>query len=231
VRDVAALRLFFAGRYPNAEVFNDAPSRIVGIARFRDSKALANDASEIVCLRAWKDGALLRDGAPVDAAAATHEHGVFAFALTAPSAYAVRGVCALVESPVVFALVERLNLPLDLALYGRGRISGRLLDWLAQMNPSDCSLIHLPDYDPVGLNEFARLRAHLGDRVTLHLPADLTSRFADFSKPSLVADLNNQNVLRNLRQSPDPAICAVLKLIHEHNAGLEHEALLLDPSR
>ncbi len=231
VRDEAALRLFFAGRYPTAEIFDGAPSRVIGVARFRDSKTLTNDAPEIVCVRAWKDEKLLRDGASVDAVAATHEHGVFAFTLTDPSAYTLRGVCALVESPVVFALIERLNLPLDLAFYGRGRISRRLLDWLAGMNPSDFSLIHLPDYDPVGLNEFARLRARLGDRVTLHLPADLASRFAEFSKPSLVADLNNQNVLRNLRQSPDPAICAVLKLIHEHNAGLEHEALLLDPSR
>lgn len=230
VRDLEALRLFFAGRYPNAEVFDDAPSRMAGIARFRDSKAFANDASEIVCLRAWKDGALRRDGTPIDAVAATQEHGVFAFALTDPSAYALRGVCALVENPVVFSFIERLNLPLDLALYGRGRISNRLLNWLAQMNPTDCSLMHLPDYDPVGLNEFVRLRARLGERVTLHLPADLSSRFAQFSKRSLVVDPNNQSMLRNLRGSPDPAISAVLKLIHEHNAGLEQEALLLDSS-
>ena len=231
VRDDAALRLFYAGRYPNAEIFNDAPSRIAGVARFRDSKALTNNASEIVCVRAWKDGSLLRDGAPVDAVAATEEHGVFAFTLTDhPSAYTLRGVCALVESPVVFTLIERLNLPLDLVLYGRGRISGRLLDWLAQMDPRDCSLIHLPDYDPTGLNEFARLRARLGSRVVLHLPYDLGSRFAEFSKRSLVGDPHNQSVLRNLRQSPDPAIRAVLKFIDEHNAGMEQEALLLNPS-
>lgn len=230
VRDSGALRLFFAGRYPNAGAFDDAPGRILGIAQFRDSKALANDTPEIVCLRAWKEGSLLRDSAPVNVVAATQEHGVFAFSLTDKSPYSLHGVCALVENPVVFAFIERLNLPIDVALYGRGRISNRLLNWLAEKGLSDCSLIHLPDYDPVGLNEFARLHERLGERVTLHSPADLSDRFVRFSKRSLIADAGNQNMLRKLRDSHDPAIRSVLKLIHEHNAGLEQEALLLSPS-
>lgn len=41
VRDATALRAFIAGRYPNAQTFPDAPSRIVSVARFRDSKVLA----------------------------------------------------------------------------------------------------------------------------------------------------------------------------------------------
>ena len=81
-------------------------SDVVGVARFRDSRALANDAPEIVCVRAWKDGALLRDGVPVDVVSATGEHRVFAFMLTLPSVYTLHGVCALVESPVVFAMIE-----------------------------------------------------------------------------------------------------------------------------
>ena len=65
----------------------------------------------------------------------------------------------------MFALVERLSLPIEVAILGGGRISKRLLDWCAQMISEDFKLIHLPDYDPIGLNEFARLRARLGERV------------------------------------------------------------------
>ena len=90
---------------------------------------------------------------------ATEEHGVFALSLEARSLYSLHGSCALVENPVVFAFIERLTLPLDIAPYGCGRISNRLLDWLTQRTASDCKLVHLPDYDPAGLNEFARLRA------------------------------------------------------------------------
>lgn len=223
-----AVRLFFVGRYPDAELFADAPSRVVGVARFRDSKVLANDAAEIVCTRGWKNGTLLRNDGAVDVVRATQEHGVFAFSLTTVCPYSLRGSCALVENPVVFALIERLSLPSELVVLGRGRISTRLLDWLAEMTSEDFKLIHLPDYDSVGLNEFARLRARLGERVTLHVPADLADQFARFSKRSLLEAGNNQTVLRYLRQSQDPQIRAVLQLIDTYNAGLEQEALLLN---
>jgi hypothetical protein len=228
VRNFEALRLFFAGRYPNAGVFDDAPSRVVGLARFRDSKVFANDAAEIVCIRAWKNGTLLRNGPLIDVVRATREHGVFAFSLTNKCSYSLRGFCALIENPVVFALVERLSLPIEVAILGRGRISTRLLDWLAQMNSEKFKLIHLPDYDPIGLNEFARLRAQLGERVTLHLPSDLGDQFARFSKRSLLEGVNSQSTLRYLRRSQDRQIRIVLQLIDKHNAGLEQESLLLD---
>lgn len=227
-RDAVALRAFFAGRYPDAQAFSGAPNRIVSVGSFRDSKTLTNNAAEIVCVRAWSEGALLRDGLPVDVVSATREHGVFAFSLEVASPYSVRGVCALVENPVVFALVERLTLTVDLALYGRGRISNRLLDWLVQTNAPNCKLIHLPDYDPVGLNEFARIRARLGDRVELHLPVNLPAHFARFAKRSLLEAANNQVLLRNLRRTTDPEIRSVIELIEHHNGGLEQEALLLD---
>jgi len=228
VRDSEALRAFFAGRYPDAQTFSDAPSRIVGVARFRDSKVMANNAAEIVCMRAWKGGVLFRDETSVDVEAATREHGVFAISLGDHSPYSLRGPCALVESPVVFAFIEHFNLPFDLAIYGHGRVSNRLLDWLAQTSGPDFTLLHLPDYDPAGLNEFTRLHAWLGKRVSLHHPADLPSRFARFSKRSLLDGDNSQALLKNLRRSHAPEIRPVLDLIEKHNAGLEQEALFLD---
>ena len=228
VRNPEALCLFFAGRYPNAEVFAAAPSRLIGVAQFRDSKVLANDAAEVVCVRGWKNGTLRRDGVAIDVVRATQEHGVFAFSLTTKCSYSLGGSCALVENPVVFALLERLSLPIEIGILGRGRISTRLLDWLATITSENFKLLHLPDYDPVGLNEFGRLRARLGQRVTLHLPTDLANQFARFSNRGLLEGANSQSLLRYLRQSPEPQIRAVLQLIDKHNAGLEQEALLLD---
>lgn len=228
VHDPDSLREFFARRYPDAQAFEGAPSRIVGVARFRESKELPNDAAEIVCMRAWKAGALFRNDECVDVATATREHGVFAFSLEKECPYSLRGPCALVESPVIFACVERLDLPLALAIYGHGRISNRLIDWLARVPATDFTVLHLPDYDPVGLNEYTRLRAKLGACVKLHIPEDLPARFARFSKRSLLEMGNSQNLLRNLRKSPVADIRPVLDLIEKHNAGLEQEALLLD---
>ena len=227
VRNPEALFLFYAGRYPNAELFEDAPSRVAGVAQFRDSKVFTNDAEEIVCVRGWKNGTLCRDGVGIDVVRPTEEHGVFAFCLAANCSYSLHGFCALVENPVVFALIERLKLPIEFALLGRGRISTRLLDWLSATT-HDFNLVHLPDYDPIGLNEFLRLRARLGGRIKLHVPDNIADLFARFSKRTLLEGFNSQAVLRYLRDSTDPDLREVLALIDQHNAGLEQEALLLD---
>ena len=228
VQDTVALRAFFSKRYPDAGFFEGASSRIAGVARFRDTKALALDEAKLVCARAWQTDVLLRDGQPVQAAAATAEHGVFAFLLGERSRYSLRGACALVENPAVFTCIERLKLPISLAIYGHGRASTRLVDWLAGITAPDFTLLHLPDYDPVGLSEFARIRARLGKRARLYLPADLPVRFERFSNRSLLDKTNSQAMLANLRRSSVPEIRRLLELMDRHNAGLEQEALLLE---
>ena len=227
VRDASAAKVFFAQRYPDAGVFDGASSRIVGVARFRDTKALVFNEATVISVRAWRPNVLFRGDQPVDAAAATAEHGVFSFHLSDRAPYALRGACALVENPAVFNGIERLNLPIGLALYGQGRASNRLLDWLAGLTAPDFVLLHLPDYDPTGLSEFARLRARLGKRAQLHLPSDLADRFARLSNRGLLEKPHIRALLPKLRRSRVPEIRHVLELIERHNAGLEQEALLV----
>lgn len=227
VRDTAAAQSFVAQRYPDAAVFEGASSRIVGVAQYRDTKVQAADEATLVSVRAWQPNVLFRGGRALEVAAATKEHGVFSFLLGNPTMYALRSACALVENPAVFNCVEKLNLPISLAIYGHGRVSNRLLDWLANMTTLDFLLHHMPDYDPVGLSEFERLRARLGKRVCLHLPADLPARFARFSNRRLLDKLKSRSLLANLRRSAMPEIRQVVELIERHNACLEQEALLL----
>lgn len=227
VSDIGALSDFCRQRFPEAMLPADVGNRIAGVALFRDTKAMVNSENEIICLRAWRDDVLLKDGKPVDAAVATHAHGIFSFLLTPESRYQLRGPCALVENPAVFAVAEKLDLDFGAVIYGHGRISSRLLNWLAGMADPTFSLLHLPDYDPVGLSEFQRLQARLGKRVVLHLPADLEARFAQFSNGELLGNASIQGLLAQLRRSDSPAICHVVELIDLHNAGLEQEALLI----
>jgi hypothetical protein len=85
----------------------------------------------------------------------------------------------------------------------------------------------LPDYDPVGLSEFGRVHASLGQRSRLHLPSDLDARFERFSNRDLLKKLNSQAMLAQLRRSELPDVQRVVGLIDRHNAGLEQEALLI----
>jgi hypothetical protein len=226
VRDNTALRQFIGHFFPDTPINDGEMSRTAGIARFRDSKTFDSNTPEIVSVRAWSEQALLKDGKPVGASLASSEHGVFSFLLS--DRYAVRGSCAIVENPVVFIQLERLNLNVDLVIWShRGRISRKLIDWLEGNATSDLSLIHLPDYDPVGMDEFRRLRARLGARVQLYFPDDLIERFTRFSSHGILKKPNNQALLANLRRTKLLEVRRVIALIDSNNACLEQEALLL----
>ena len=227
VKNAGALRDFCRQRFPETDLPADVGSRVEGVARFRDTKAMANHENEIISFRVWRDGALLKGGKPVGAAAAAAAHGVFSFLLAQDCPYELHGACALVENPAVFMVAEQLNLDIGLMIYGHGRISNRAMEWLSRSTTPGFSLLHLPDYDPVGLSEFQRLHAHLGERATLHLPADLEARFAQFSNRRLLKKGNSQAMLAQLRRSNLPAIRRVIALIDRYNAGLEQEALLV----
>jgi len=101
------------------------------VGRFRNSKAFLSDTPEIVSVRALVEHALLKEGKPTEAVAATASHGVFSFLLGEARGYTCCGACALVENPAVFTQFERLELPVGLAIYGQGRASARLVRWLA----------------------------------------------------------------------------------------------------
>jgi len=116
-------------------------------------------------------------------------------------------------------------------IYGSGRISSRVLEWLANQAADDFHLVHFPDYDPVGLCEFIRLKRALGSRVSLYIPNGLGERFKQSSKRSLLFSHESQRVLARVRRSKVPSVRFVLDFIDENNAGLEQEQLLIDASQ
>ncbi len=223
------LSAFITNTYPQSaeEAIGHTSSRATGVARFRDSKALRNDMREIVCVRSLISDVLRCNGEMVEVPNATGTHGLFAFALGGQAVYSLQGICALIENPAVFLSFETLGLPVELAIHGRGRCSNRLLDWLAAQTSQRFQLWHLPDYDPVGLDEFERVRARIGERARLHLPANLAELFQTFSKRELLANTTAQILLARLRSSVRPEVREVVALIDRHNAGLEQEALLI----
>ena len=228
VRDPHALRDFIQHYFPNAPVPAGTSSRVAGVSRFRDTKAVTSDLPEIVTIRAWNDDALHSAGQPIALAEATRLHGVFAFLLQDTTRYTLHGPCALVENPAMFTQFEHLGLPPRIAVYGHGRSSNRLLDWLAAQTAPNFQLLHLPDYDPVGLDEFIRLRERLGARVQLHLPKNLADLFARHANNELLQKPSTQTLLAKLRLCQIAEVRTVLALIEKHNAGLEQEALLIE---
>lgn len=231
VKNSAALRQRLDLAYPNVTISADAPSRVAGVARYRDSKVLVADTPDMVTLRGWSETSLRKDGRQISLRSATDEHGVLSFVLQSRSSYELEGPWALVEGPVMLLNFERLAHRCQSIIYGNGRISNRILQWLAGQKAATFHLVHFPDYDPVGLSEFIRLRGALGARSELFIPEGLAERFKKFSKRSLLKSPANQAVLGRVRVSRIPEVRAVVELINKNNAGLEQEQLLIEMSQ
>jgi hypothetical protein len=225
VADRSILQAFIDQNFHDIESSERFSQRIVGVQRFRDSKAFASNNPELVHVRAWQRNILFRNDSVVDAVAKTDLHSVFSFQVG--PLYTLRDCCALIEGPVMFSSFERLGLDVPLVIYGQGRLSKRLLHWLANQEDANFSVLHLPDYDPVGLHDFERLRGSLGSRVRLHIPLNLEELFAKYSKRQLLEKRKSQVLLSKVRRSDSPDVQKVIGLIDKHNAGLEQEALLI----
>lgn len=227
VIDAPGFAAFLRHLFPDAPTAPDTLARVAAVARFRDSKGLPSDTPSILLARAWSDRVLTVAGEAVAAGTATRQHGVFAWVLR--DDYQLRGPVALVENPAVFQSFELLpdRPPVELVLYAGGRAPQRVLEWLARPDHGGHPVHHCPDYDPVGLSEFLRLRSAVGARARLHRPANLANLLARHGNRDLLRRKHSQALLARLRGTTDPEVAPVLALIDQLAVGLEQEALLL----
>jgi hypothetical protein len=86
------------------------------------------------------------------------------------------GRVALVENLECFLRMEAIIPDVPLVINSAGRISDRLIACLARSHFEAPPLLHLPDYDPVGLGDYLRLREALAGRVSLFVPSDISCR-------------------------------------------------------
>ena len=222
---------WFFQHFPDCALPDIDSSQIRAVAQFRNAKALPSNLPEIVCLRSTSDGGLLRNGEVVETTQATKRNGLFAFTLANQTQFALRGTLALVENLAVFHSFEKLRLEPALAIWTSGVSSNRFIEWLAACVRPDTRILHLPDYDPVGLSAFLRVHDKLGEAVSLFQPESLQYLFRHHSKPSLLADPRNQRMLMELRKCENPSVRRVVALMDQFNGGLEHEALFITRQR
>lgn len=227
VADETGYERWFMQHFPAGVIPDTDSSQIRAVAQFRNAKALRSNLPEIVCLRSTRDGGLRRNGDVVETTHSTLQNGLFAFSLTRQCPFRLRGACALIENLAVFQSFETLALEPTLAIWTAGVSSNRFIEWLAACVHEDVEILHLPDYDPVGLSEFLRLSERLGGAVSLHLPDNLETLFRCYSKRSLLADTKNQRMLMELRRAQHPSVRRVIALMDEFNGGLEHEAMFI----
>jgi hypothetical protein len=230
VRSVEAFGLFVSDRFPlGLEDPGEIPAdRVAGVRLYGDAKAALRGRSEGVFLRSTKPGTSLESesGQLLPVAEWTSIGGVAALTLEESRRWRFSGTVAIVENAEPFWQFEREMPQADLAVYAAGRLSERMLGWLASDEMAGCRLVHWGDYDPVGCMEYVRLCNRCAGRATMHVPARVAELLPIYGKPSLLADqIDTLTALRHIAAPPE--VVQLLALFDQHRRGLEQEALLL----
>ena len=228
VTNQAALRAFAESLYPSGlEGFTgDLPARSKAVAELRDSKRAIGKSPTTLLIRGFNGCAFQRGESRLPVAEWTESAGVAALCLDSMGGWECRGTLGLVENLETFWHIERIAPFVDLAVYAEGRIGADVLDWLNSPGMIRTRVVHFPDYDPVGMDEYLRIKRACPERAELFRPDDLEKLFARFGKAQLLHD--SKAVLARLRKSAERDVRYVVELMDRYGVGLEQEALLID---
>jgi hypothetical protein len=229
VTNAGVLRRFAEQRYPSglssamaADQQAEALSPADGVRHFRDAKR-GRQQADVLLFRGRPGSSVRCNGAAVPVGQQTATTGVAAVVLEAGRRVSMNGTLAIIENQTAFLQAEALGVTFDVALYGGGRLSGRVIEWLASPAMRSSTLVHCPDYDPVGLQEYEKLRACCGSRVRLHCPSNLEDLLQRYGKPSLYT--KNRALLASMNNAASETR-AVAKLLERYGCGLEQEVLI-----
>jgi hypothetical protein len=205
-------------------------SRADAVDQFGDAKAIRTGNVQGIFVRSIKPNIFIRragSSEAVDVTELTRIAGGAALRLSNGMDWTVSGTIATIENEEAFWSHELILPDIDLAVYVRGKMSNRLLRWLASAQMASCQITHWGDYDPIGVAEFLRLRCACPGRVTLHVPDDLEKLVARYGKKSLVRADKQVQVLCLLREmEDDPIVKRFVQVFDELGKGVEQELLL-----
>lgn len=221
------LETFILNLYPHGLLAGEAVGRAAAIRAARSAKHRHQRSKfSTILVRVLREGVLTTpELAEGGLHCLTAKLGAAVFVLGRELEPRCCGVVVTVENEDVFHRIEELIPTVDVAIYTAGRMSSRMLEWLERQSEIQ-QLIHAGDYDPVGVAEYLRLQAALGERVGLYIPTDLEGLFQRYSNPALLQRVGNQRALARVQESKDGSVRRIVALIQRHGAGLEQEILL-----
>lgn len=229
VTNKTALQAFVLSLYPSGlkGFQGDLPSRSKAVAEHRDSKKARGKRATVILVRGFNGCVFQKDGSLLPVAEWTKSAGVASLCLDSIVGWQYRGALGLVENLETFWHFEKIAPHVDLVIYNEGRIGANVLHWLGSSGMIGVKIVHFPDYDPVGMDEYLRIKRACPERTELFLPIDLEKLFVRFGKGKLLHD--NRVILARLRKSADREVRYVVELMDRFGSGLEQEALLIAP--
>lgn len=218
---------------PLATAPHNLPQRAVNIGRGRSSKSAHHGhAISYLLLRAkgavsWHNGA-----SSLDVTHATQEQGAACLAIDSAvvDQWHTSAPLWLVENQAVFDCLDWLPDTNASILWYRGQLPDSLIDWLAAHSRAP-AIVHFPDYDGVGLINYARLKERLGDAATLWLMPGWQQKLQRFGNHDIFLNTAQYLPAASKRLKPylatDPDLKALFELLQTTGLALEQEAVWL----
>lgn len=230
VTNQTALRAFAQSLYPSGLEGYDGelPAKSRAVVERRDSKKSKGENPTTLLVRGFNGCAFRKDALRLPVADWTANAGVAALSLNFIDGWSFRGTLGLVENLETFWHIEKIAPFVDLAIFNEGRLGADILDWLNFSEMTGTRIVHFPDYDPVGMDEYLRFKKACPERTELFRPPFLEELFPRYGKAQLLHD--SCAILARLRKTTDSDVRYVVELMDRFGVGLEQEALLIDPT-
>lgn len=219
------------------ELDRTLPNRAKNIAIARSSKSQEHQHDvHYLLLKAGKGSVTWVDdaGHKLDLRQTTDLQGAAAFAIRENNSWTTDGVLWLVENQALFDRLDWLPDQLNTSIaYYSGNLRNSFLEWLTA-KPRAQTIWFFPDYDGVGLMNYARIKACLGDSVKFWLMPEWQSKLGRLGSAALWNATSKEfhNALRYLN---DLEIEAGMKLLinemRTKGMALEQEAVWLSDIR
>ena len=211
----------------------EIPLRAFNLSRNRDSKGgTARHAVQYLLLKAVNGGQYWLDGkgAVLDVSQLTQACGAAALAVKSGDDWHTAAPLWLIENQALFDDPSWLPDGASGTLcYYSGQLSGLLLNWLAE-RPRASQVILFPDYDGIGLQNFARLYALLGDACMFWLMPDWQARLRLYGNQQIWKDnfINFQDAVARLRILGMPTgLAEFCSALQSTGLALEQESVFL----
>ena len=221
--------------HPTQPLNPNLPPRAVNIARTRSSKAAHHHHERhYLLLKACHGPAVWQDqyGQQFDLSEITARLGGALLTTDTPSQWRTSGLLWLVENQAVFDQLDWI--PSDAhqgssVIWYRGQLPNALLDWLAAY-PRASQILFFPDYDGVGLLNYAHIKKRLGDNVHLWLMPNWSMHLQQYGRNDLWQASHPQfkSAVQHLAKlPPEPTVQSLIQAMQRHALALEQESVWL----
>ncbi|MGE3241675.1 MAG: Wadjet anti-phage system protein JetD domain-containing protein [Pirellulales bacterium] len=230
VANEKALERFIKARLPGgADIDRSAiTERAAAVVLRADAKAVRKSVGQGIFVRSTKTDCIFRsaDGqVEVPVGRLSCDTGGAAIQLSTDRIWTFTGTVVVIENADAFWQHQTVLPNVDVAIFGCGNLSDRLVSWLGSTEMNGCDIAHWGDYDPVGVCEYLRLIEACGRRVEPFAPLDIEALLPIYGKRSLVT--RQPRYLERLRHKIcDPYVARMVHLFDTHRRGLEQEVLL-----